>query len=223
MDAERRKWNDALKEFRESLKGWNEKRIRKDILKYLHAAVHEPGTGDSGIHSFFNEMIENLPEEAFSRIPEKEKHSYAYHIWHTTRIEDINMIYVISGLPQVLDSGGWLSKLGVEIRHTGNTLNREEVLEFGTKIDIRALLAYRRNVASETQRIIDEMNPLDLKTRVNPDVFEKLLDDEDVLPDASWLIDYWKKKDYAGLFLMPATRHHFLHINEAIKYKKKII
>lgn len=223
MDMLRRKWNDCLKEFRESLKGWDNKKIRTDILLDLHAAVHDRSIGKRKIHSFFNEMIDTLPIKAFSSIPEKEKHSYAYHIWHTTRIEDINIVYVISGLPQVLDTGNWLSKLGIDIRNTGNTLSREEVQVFSDKIDVEALLEYRKSVASETQRIIKEMNPVDLKTKVNPHVFEKLLHDEDVLPGASWLIDYWKKKDYAGLFLIPATRHHFLHINEALKYKKKIL
>ena len=38
---------------------------------------------------------------------------------------------------------------------------------------------------------------------------------------ANWLIDFWGKKDVAGILLMPATRHHLVHINESLKLKEK--
>ena len=35
------------------------------------------------------------------------------------------------------------------------------------------------------------------------------------------LIVYWSKRDIAGLLLMPATRHNIVHLNEALRIKKK--
>lgn len=38
---------------------------------------------------------------------------------------------------------------------------------------------------------------------------------------ANWLIDFWGKKNVAGILLMPITRHHVVHINESMSAKKK--
>ena len=34
------------------------------------------------------------------------------------------------------------------------------------------------------------------------------------------LVKYWGKRDTAGLLLMPATRHNFIHLNEALRLKQ---
>jgi hypothetical protein len=38
---------------------------------------------------------------------------------------------------------------------------------------------------------------------------------------ASDILDYWGKRTKAGLLLMPATRHNFLHLNEAQRLKQR--
>jgi len=223
MDLNKRKWNDDLKSFRNSLKGWDSEKIDMNLLSLLHAAVHESSITGGITHSFFDEMLEGVKEDAFAVVPEKQKHSFAYHIWHTTRIEDISIVYIIGKKDQILDSGNWMKKINSDIRHTGNSLTRDEVIEFSEKVNILQLLAYRREVAKETQSIINSMNPLDLKIKVKRSNYDEILENKDVLSDDMWLIDYWTKKDFSGLFLMPATRHHILHISDALKYKKKIV
>ncbi|MGE6256884.1 hypothetical protein ACQKCU_03065 [Heyndrickxia sporothermodurans] len=42
------------------------------------------------------------------------------------------------------------------------------------------------------------------------------------MENANWLAEYWSKKTIAGLILMPATRHIFLHLNKCIRIKDKI-
>jgi hypothetical protein len=44
-----------------------------------------------------------------------------------------------------------------------------------------------------------------------------------VVEDAKGLIDYWSKRKISGLLLMPPTRHCFIHLNEALKIKKKVV
>jgi hypothetical protein len=41
--------------------------------------------------------------------------------------------------------------------------------------------------------------------------------DGSLVPGAQGIYDYWKKKTYAGLLLMPATRHILVHINESMR------
>ena len=38
---------------------------------------------------------------------------------------------------------------------------------------------------------------------------------------ASWLIDYWSKRNIAELLLMPATRHNLVHLNKCLRLKHK--
>ena len=37
-----------------------------------------------------------------------------------------------------------------------------------------------------------------------------------------WLLDFWGKKDVAGLLLMPPTRHVMLHLNDCYRWKRHI-
>ena len=37
-----------------------------------------------------------------------------------------------------------------------------------------------------------------------------------------WLLDFWGKKDIAGILLMPPTRHVMLHLNDCCKWKEYI-
>ena len=38
-----------------------------------------------------------------------------------------------------------------------------------------------------------------------------------VVEEARWLTDYWGKKTFSGLLLMPATRHNLVHLNESMR------
>jgi hypothetical protein len=35
------------------------------------------------------------------------------------------------------------------------------------------------------------------------------------------VVDYWSRRNIAGLLLMPATRHNIVHWNEALQLKKR--
>ncbi|MNO08203.1 hypothetical protein D3C81_2307380 [compost metagenome] len=50
---------------------------------------------------------------------------------------------------------------------------------------------------------------------------QKLMEQGAVKQEESWLTDYWGKKTIAGLVLMPATRHNFVHLNKSIRIKQK--
>jgi len=40
--------------------------------------------------------------------------------------------------------------------------------------------------------------------------------------DSIWLLDFWGKKDVAGIILMPITRHQIVHLNDCFNLKQKI-
>ncbi|MNI83213.1 hypothetical protein D3C76_638340 [compost metagenome] len=70
-------------------------------------------------------------------------------------------------------------------------------------------------------QIISSLQPGQFKQPVNPARLQKLEDQEAVKRGESWLTEYWGKKTIAGLVLMPATRHNFVHLNKAIRIKQK--
>lgn len=70
-------------------------------------------------------------------------------------------------------------------------------------------------------QIISSLQPGQFKQQVNPARLQKLEDQEAVKRGESWLTEYWGKKTIAGLVLMPATRHNFVHLNKAIRIKQK--
>jgi len=40
---------------------------------------------------------------------------------------------------------------------------------------------------------------------------------------ADWLVACWGGLTLAGLLLMPPTRHNFVHLNEAVRIKARIM
>jgi len=58
---------------------------------------------------------------------------------------------------------------------------------------------------------------------MEPKRLQRILDEGAVLnvDGAKWLIDFWGRKNVAGILLMPVTRHNLVHINESMNIKKK--
>jgi hypothetical protein len=54
-------------------------------------------------------------------------------------------------------------------------------------------------------------------------MLKRIIDEGAVLDveASNWLIDFWGRKNVAGILLMPATRHHVVHLNESFSAKKK--
>jgi hypothetical protein len=186
-----------------------------------HAMLHSARVTQSGIWSYEDEILDNLSEELFRRVPPGEEHSIVWNIWHLARIEDTAMNFLVAGGPSVFDQGDWLVKLKAPFRDTGNEMLPQEIKQLSVEIDLENLRAYRAAVGSRTQAIIAGLSASDLKQRVDPVRIQSVLDIGAVRPEASYITDYWSKRNIAGLLLMPATRHNIVHLNEAARLKKK--
>lgn len=114
---------------------------------------------------------------------------------------------------QVFDNS-WKDRLKVSITDTGNALSDDEIMYLSKSIDIENLLCYRNEVAKRTRKIVRNLKAEDMTRAVASADLEKILslggvtEDEDSI----WLLDFWGKKDVAGLLLMPPTRHVMLHM-----------
>ena len=131
------------------------------------------------------------------------------------------MNLLVSGSSQVLNQDGWLDRTESPICHTGNEMDVASVAGFSGVVDIAALRAYRAAVGRRTREIVKQLEPEDLKRKVDPVHLQRVWDEGAVVEAARGIVDYWSKRDLAGLLLMPASRHLIVHLNEALKLKRR--
>ena len=92
------------------------------------------------------------------------------------------------------------------------------------RLEPKKLIEYRNAVGQKTQDIVKSLSTTDMKRKVSAQGLKKIkqiggvTDQEDSL----WLLDFWGKKDVAGLLLMPPTRHVIMHLNDCAKWKQHI-
>lgn len=186
-----------------------------------HAMLHSAKMAQTGHFSLEDEVFEDLSEENARRIPPTSENSIIWNIWHIARIEDVAMNMLVAGRGQVLIRDGWLDQMRIEARDTGNAMPADAILKLSQQIDIAALRAYRVAVGRKTREIVGHLQPERLKDKVDPARLEQVQEEGAVIEAAGGLIDYWAKRNIAGLLLMPATRHNLVHLNESLRLKEK--
>ncbi|NOU64739.1 DinB family protein [Paenibacillus sp. LMG 31461] len=197
-----------------------------ELLLDLHGSLYSSEmAGDLGVHSE-EILMENMTEELLRWYPvpcSDTSNSIAWHLWHMARVEDITMNILAVGGKEVLYSDNWLEKMNIRFATPGNEMNEADMEEFNSYINIESLLAYRIAVGRQTREIVNSLKPSEVKEKVQASRILRLFDEKILNEDTKWLADYWSKKKVAGLFLMPTTRHNFLHMNKSIRIKDKLI
>ena len=186
-----------------------------------HARLHSRQVTQAESWSLEDEVLKDISAEQVRRIPSGSDHSVAWIIWHIARCEDITMNLLVAGSPQVLLRDNWAREMKVSVYDTGNAMDRSALSGFSDAVDIGALRAYRIAVGRRTREIVMQLQPEDLKRKVDPARLQQVMDQGAVLAEARGIADYWGKRNVAGLLLMPATRHNLVHLTEALKLKYK--
>lgn len=184
-----------------------------------HAMLHAMEMANSEPWSYEDEIFKDLTERQFRYIPNNQEHSIAWNIWHIARIEDVTMNMLIADNPQILTQNDWLDRMKISSRDTGNLMSEAGIKSLSQSIDLGGLREYRLTVGRGTRKIIKRLQPVDLKRKVDPAGITKIRGEGAVVEAASDILDYWSKRNMAGLLLMPATRHNLVHLNESIKIK----
>jgi len=186
-----------------------------------HAMLHSASMAQTETFSLEDEVFEGLSEERARRIPHTSENSIIWNIWHIARIEDVAMNILVAGSQQVFIQDDWQNKLEIEARDTGNAMPADLILHLSQEINIAELQAYRVAVGRRTRDIVSQLSPETLKDKVEPDRLAEIQKAGAVIPAGSALIEYWSKRNIAGLLLMPATRHNLVHLNESLRLKEK--
>ena len=222
MDANHKLWNDQHKLLRQALSKPDEHPKALELFLRQHAMVHDAETSLAGLPSFADEVWWGASETTIRCLPPKFEHSIAWLIWHIARIEDMTMNVLMAGKPQIFFQDEWLQKLKITEKHSGNVvMDKADVIAFSKAIDIEALKTYRLSVGRATREAVKNLTPDAIMQKVSPARLQRLLDDGSVPPEAMGLIEYWGNLTIAGLLLMPPTRHCLVHLNEALKVKKR--
>lgn len=213
MDS--KKWSEEHKVFREKLKKEDTFNEAKEIFMDLHTTVH---------NTYAKELWEDLDEYTFRSSLTNKGRTIAYGIWHAARIEDITTNILIADSKQVIDNSNFKERLNSPIYDTGNALSTEKILDFSAQIKFHELINYWDSVGERTREIVKNLSFKESRKKVDPN---KILEIEKIGAvskdeSANWLLDYWGKKNKAGILLMPCTRHLMVHINESMKAKVRI-
>lgn len=179
--------------------------------------------------NYINPLINDLKENEYKIMPNKTDETIVWALWHIARIEDLTMNVLIADEKQIFNDD-WKIKMNTNVSDTGNAMTDDEIMKLSKDMCIEELLKYRDAVGLRTQEIVNNLNPEDIKKTIPRERLDKIVDIGGLTEhkDSIWLLNYWGDKDYAGLLLMPPTRHLIMHINdcynlkEAIRTKKKL-
>lgn len=223
--SQRKQWNDNHKKLTQIILDPAKHQSAVELFLQQHRLLHSSRMSHSPIATLEDELVKDLHEKTFRQYPvtaPDTKNSIIWHIWHVTRIEDMTMSVLVNNDVQVLHSGQWNKKLHIDDVHSGNEMTEAEIANLSATLDVDSLLAYRIEVGRNTREVISRLLPGDFKQKVEAARIHELKVQHAVKEEASWLLEYWGNKTIAGLVLMPATRHIFLHLNKSIRLKQKI-
>jgi hypothetical protein len=216
------KWNNQQQALRQALKHPEDHERTIQLFLDHHAMVHSAVMSGSGLWSFEDEIWKGLTEKHIRQIPSGGEHSIAWIFWHLTRIEDVTMNLLLAGRPQLFIQEEWLDRLGIPFRDTGNAMSGADVVILSDKINIDALRSYRIAIGRRTRENVMRLPVSHLTQKVEPARLKRVIAEGAVVEEARGVLEYWGGLTYAGLLLMPPTRHNFIHLNEALLVKKKV-
>lgn len=174
-------------------------------------------------------MKEELDAKDFYAMPFPKANGYhsktiAYSIWHIFRIEDIVVHTFMKKDEQIFFAGNYQERTGSAIITTANELAGEQIVDFSRGLDIEELYQYAAEVQNSTEEYLKTLPYQELKRKMTGSDRENVQSLQVVSTDekASWLIDYWCKKDVRGLIQMPLSRHWIMHVEASLRIRDKI-
>lgn len=212
-------WNIQQKELKELIG----KKETFDKAKDLYLSMHRNLHFSDNDNTLMDQLWKMLDIKDFSIMPTVKDVTIAWNIWHITRIEDLTVNILLNNSEQIYNKE-WKRKMNVSVNDTGNAMTDDEIMDLSKSIDIEALKEYRKAVGTQTQSIFSKLKFEDMKRKVESKGIEKILNEGGVTehPDSVWLLDFWGKKNVAGIILMPGTRHQIGHINDCYNLKSSI-
>ena len=189
--------------------------------KELNKIIRKAEMLETSKNLFINLYLElkNKIDNLFKELKNSKNENIIWNLWHIIRIEDLTVNILIREKESIFNEK-LKNELNISITDTGNSLSKEEIKKLAENINIGKLKYYSDKVGKKTINLIKRLKAEDMKRKINKISLEKIISEGGVSKDNLWLIDYWGKKDIAGLLLMPLSRHIIVHLNQCYKYIK---
>lgn len=203
-----------FKSFQTNIKNKSAFDVAKADLFALREAILE----------IFTYFFHTCTADDFSAMPLKTDKTIAYYIFHMMRIEDIVSNILIAEQPQIFTAQDFMQELNSPITTTGNELTRDALQPFSRQLNLEQLHTYATCVMRNTRSILNNMTFEASKTKISSERKHAVLAAHVVSTDenAFWLVDYWCKKTYGGLMLMPFSRHLMMHTEGCLRIMKQL-
>ena len=80
-----------------------------------------------------------------------------------------------------------------------------QIIQLSKSLRIQELLEYRNEVGRKSREIIRTLSPDDIRRKIPTQRISRILEEGGITnhEDSIWLLDFWAKKDIAGILLMP--------------------
>lgn len=214
--------SDAHKALNKIIRKEDQLEEAKTLFLDIHKKLHLSNISE-GEENETDNLIGDLKEWEYAVMPTSKDETIAWVLWHTARIEDLTMGILTAGEDQIFNDT-WRRNMNAPVTDTGNAMSDDEIMELSKSLRIEELLQYRSAVGTRTRQIVERLNPEDMTRKVSLKLLDKVRLEGGVTEaeESSWLLDFWGKKDVAGLLLMPPTRHVMLHLNDCCKWKEAI-
>jgi len=182
-----------------------------DFFLVHHARVHAAGVGDPA--SMWERVFAGI-DDAQMRTRPAGMNSLAWLLWHTARVEDVNVNLVVTSGHQVFDEA-WSKRLGIGRVDIGTGMTDAEVTELSRRLDLAAARAYRNAVGKRTREVAAKLRvgawdevvtPLDVNRAVAAGAFG---------PHAGWVEKFWQGVTKANRLGATGITHNAMHLGEA--------
>jgi len=147
----------------------------RDLFLGQHAAVHSVAVGGNKM-SAAERTFGGVTDEQMRVRPREDLNSLAWLLWHIARAEDILVLRVLAGHPQVFDEA-WMKRLGISRRDIGTGMTSAEVTELTRQIDLGALREYRDAVGRRTREVVATFKPQDWEGEVTAENVQRAASD----------------------------------------------
>lgn len=214
--------SDAHKALNKIIRKEDQLEEAKTLFLDIHKKLHLSNISE-GEENETDNLIGDLKEWEYAVMPTSKDETIAWVLWHTARIEDLTMGILAAGEDQIFNDT-WKRNMNAPVTDTGNAMSDDAIMELSKSLRIEELLQYRSAVGTRTRQIIERLNPGDMTRKVSLKLLDKVRLEGGVTEaeESSLLLDFWGKKDVAGLLLMPPTRHVMLHLNDCCKWKEAV-